>query len=137
MIILGLNAFHGDSSACIYKNGELIAATEEERIRRQKHWAGLPTESIKFCLNEAGITLRDVDYITISRDPKAKMGEKIKHVLQNAFTLQSLRQRAQNSLSFVTRQTPRHRRSGSWRIGGIKGIDIKTDIGWNARPFWN
>ena len=98
MIILGLNAFHGDSSACIYKNGELIAATEEERIRRQKHWAGLPTESIKFCLNEAGITLRDVDYITISRDPKAKMGEKIKHVLQNAFTLKSLKQRAQNSL---------------------------------------
>jgi carbamoyltransferase len=98
MIILGLNAFHGDSSACIYKNGELIAATEEERIRRQKHWAGLPTESIKFCLNEAGITLRDVDYITISRDPKAKMGEKIKHVLQNAFTLTSLKQRAQNTL---------------------------------------
>ena len=98
MIILGLNAFHGDSSACIYKNGALIAATEEERIRRQKHWAGLPTESIKFCLNEAGITLRDVDYITISRDPKAKMGEKIKHVLQNAFTLTSLRERAQNTL---------------------------------------
>ena len=49
MIILGLNAYHGDSSACIYRNGELIAATEEERIRRQKHWAGLPTESIKFC----------------------------------------------------------------------------------------
>ncbi len=98
MIILGLNAYHGDSSACIYKDGELIAATEEERIRRQKHWAGLPTEAIKFCLNEAGITLRDVDYITVSRDPKAKMGEKIKHVLQNALTLKSLKQRAKNSL---------------------------------------
>ena len=75
----------------------LIAATEEERIRRQKHWAGLPTESIKFCLQEAGITLRDVDYITISRDPWAKFGEKIKHVLGNILTLKSLGSRAQNA----------------------------------------
>jgi carbamoyltransferase len=98
MIILGLNAFHGDSAACIYKNGVLIAATEEERIRRQKHWAGLPTESIKFCLHEAAITLRDVDYITVSRDPKAKFNEKIKHVLSNFLTLKSLKSRAQNSV---------------------------------------
>jgi carbamoyltransferase len=98
MIILGLNAFHGDSAACIYKNGVLIAATEEERIRRQKHWAGLPTESIKFCLHEAGITLRDVDYITISRDPMAKFNEKVKHVLSNFLTLKSLKSRAQNSV---------------------------------------
>ena len=94
MIILGLNAYHGDSSACIYRNGELIAATEEERIRRQKHWAGLPTESIKFCLHEAGITLREVDHITISRDPKAKFGEKIRYALGNAFTLGTIRNRA-------------------------------------------
>ena len=63
MYILGINAYHGDSSAAIYKDGELIAATEEERIRRLKHWAGLPTEAIKFCLDEAGITLKEVDYI--------------------------------------------------------------------------
>ncbi len=98
MIILGLNAFHGDSSACIYKNGVLIAATEEERIRRQKHWAGLPTESIKFCLQEAGITLREVDHITISRDPKAKLGKKIRFALKNVLTLTSIRSRANNSL---------------------------------------
>ncbi len=98
MIILGLNAFHGDSSACIYKNGVLIAATEEERIRRHKHWAGLPTESIKFCLQEAGITLGDVDYITISRDPKAKLGEKILYSLSNIFTLKSIGSRAKNSV---------------------------------------
>lgn len=98
MIILGLNAFHGDSSACIYKNGVLIAATEEERIRRHKHWAGLPTESIKFCLKEAGITLGDVDYITISRDPRAKIGEKIRYAMSNAFTLKSIGSRAKNSM---------------------------------------
>ena len=101
MIILGLNAFHGDSSACIYINGALIAATEEERIRRQKHWAGLPTESIKFCLKEAGITLRDVDFITISRDPKAKIGEKVRYALRNSLSLRSIQSRAKNSLKIT------------------------------------
>ncbi len=45
MFILGLNAFHGDSSACIMKDGEILVAIEEERIRRIKHWAGFPIES--------------------------------------------------------------------------------------------
>jgi len=54
MIILGLNAYHGDSSACIVSDGKLVAAIEEERIRRQKHWAGLPTESIKWRLEYTG-----------------------------------------------------------------------------------
>ena len=48
--ILGLNIYHGDSSACIMRNGEIIFAIEEERINRIKHWAGLPIESIKACL---------------------------------------------------------------------------------------
>lgn len=52
MIILGINAYHGDSSACIVRDGKLLAAVEEERFRRVKHWAGLPTEAIQFCLNE-------------------------------------------------------------------------------------
>lgn len=77
MYILGLNAYHGDSSACIFKDGELIAATEEERFRRIKHWAGFPSEAIRFCLDEAGISIRDVDYITISRDPNAHLYKKI------------------------------------------------------------
>ena len=50
MYILGINAYHGDASACIYKNGHLIAAAEEERFCRIKHWAGLPAQAIQFCL---------------------------------------------------------------------------------------
>ena len=61
MYTLGLNAYHGDSSACIFQHNELLVATEEERIRRIKHWAGLPTEAVKFCLEEAGITLNASD----------------------------------------------------------------------------
>ncbi len=82
MYILGLNAFHADSSACIYKDGQLIAAIEEERIRRIKHWAGFPLESIKFCLNEAGINIEQVDYITIGNNPKANFLKKIIYVLK-------------------------------------------------------
>ncbi|MFM7857048.1 MAG: carbamoyltransferase N-terminal domain-containing protein, partial [Flammeovirgaceae bacterium] len=83
MYILGLNAYHADSSAAIFKDGVLIAATEEERFRRIKHWAGFPTEAIKFCLREASITLQSVDYITIGRDPRAKFWNKAKFVLSN------------------------------------------------------
>jgi len=77
MYILGLNAYHGDSSACLLKDGKLVAALEEERIRRIKHWAGLPTEAIRFCLNYAGIGLADVDYIALGRDPKAHFIDKV------------------------------------------------------------
>ena len=59
MYILGLNIFHGDSSACLFKDNNLIGAAEEERFRRIKHWAGFPSESIKWCLLEAGINLED------------------------------------------------------------------------------
>ncbi|HTH55185.1 MAG TPA: carbamoyltransferase C-terminal domain-containing protein [Cyclobacteriaceae bacterium] len=83
MIILGLNAYHADSSAAIFKDGILIAATEEERFRRIKHWAGFPSEAIRFCLREAGISLAEVDYVTIGRDPKAKFWNKVRFVLKN------------------------------------------------------
>ena len=71
MYILGINAYHGDSSACLLKDGNILFAIEEERIRRIKHWAGFPSESIKFCLKEEGITISDINYITISKNSKA------------------------------------------------------------------
>jgi carbamoyltransferase len=76
VIILGLNAYHGDSSACIVVDGKLLAAVEEERFTRIKHWAGFPVESIKYCLNEADIHIKDVDHIAINRNPKANFLKK-------------------------------------------------------------
>lgn len=99
MYTLGLNAYHGDSSACIYHFNELIVATEEERIRRIKHWAGLPTEAVKFCLDEAGITLAEVDVIAISRDPRAKLGAKAWYALRKGVKWSSILDRAKNSLN--------------------------------------
>lgn len=83
MIILGINAYHADASAAIFVDGKLIAATEEERFTRVKHWAGFPAQAILFCLKEAGITIEKVDYFAIGRDPKAKFFKKILYVLAN------------------------------------------------------
>jgi carbamoyltransferase len=83
MYILGINAYHADSSAAIFKDGVMIAATEEERFTRIKHWAGFPVLAIQFCLKEAGVSLQEVDYITIGRDPKAKFLNKLNYLRKN------------------------------------------------------
>ncbi len=77
MIILGLNAFHGDSSACLVVDGKLVAAAEEERFRRVKHWAGFPYEAVRYCLAEAGIGLGDVDQVAINQDAQANLWKKL------------------------------------------------------------
>ncbi len=83
MYILGINAYHADSSAAIFKDGKMIAATEEERFRRLKHWAGFPSMAIEFCLREAGISLSQLDHIAIGRDPYAKLGKKLLFLARN------------------------------------------------------
>ena len=81
-VILGLNAYHGDSSAAIVVDGKLIAAVEEERFRRIKHWAGFPSLSIEYCLKEAGVSLSDVSHVAINSDPSAHMGQKVAFALK-------------------------------------------------------
>ena len=83
MKIIGINAFHADSSACILVDGKLIAAVEEERFNRIKHWAGFPIESIKFCLKETNLTISDIDQISINIDPKANYLKKIFFLLKH------------------------------------------------------
>ena len=83
MYILGLNAFHGDSSACILKDGELIAAAEEERFRRIKHWAGIPIESIQLCLKENSLEFKDIINITVNTNPTSNINQKLIYFLKN------------------------------------------------------
>lgn len=96
MKILGLNAYHGDASACLLIDGQIISATEEERIRRIKHWAGFPSESIKFCLHDAGFKLSDIDVITISRDPFANFGLKTLQAFKNRLSINNIKDRLRN-----------------------------------------
>jgi carbamoyltransferase len=81
VIILGLNAFHGDSSAALVRDGKLIAAAEEERFRRIKHWAGFPVHAISYCLHEAGVRLSDIEHIALNQDNRANLGRKIGYFL--------------------------------------------------------
>jgi carbamoyltransferase len=74
--ILGINAYHGDVSAVLLRDGVLIAAVEEERFRRIKHWAGFPTMAIRSVLAEAGIRGADVSHVAISRAPMAHLARK-------------------------------------------------------------
>jgi carbamoyltransferase len=77
MFILGINAFHADSAACLVKDGVMLAAAEEERFRRIKHWAGFPSQAIAWCLAEAGIGLAQLDHVAINQDPRANLGRKL------------------------------------------------------------
>jgi len=98
MIILGINAYHADSSAAIFVDGKMIAAIEEERFTRVKHWAGFPRLAIEFCLKEAGIGFDDVDYFAIGRDPRAKFFRKLLFVARNTKgSIKVVRERLGNS----------------------------------------
>ncbi|MBD0370051.1 MAG: carbamoyltransferase [Pyrinomonadaceae bacterium] len=77
MIVLGINAYHGDAAAAIIRDGELIAAVEEERFNRRKHCAGFPKESVRYCLERARVSPEDVEHIGISRDPSAHLHKKV------------------------------------------------------------
>src|SRR5437764_12155720 len=77
MYILGINAYHGDAAAALVKDGELIAAVEEERFNRIKHCAGFPTQSIQYCLRTAGIEISEVEHVGISRNPAAHLHKKL------------------------------------------------------------
>jgi carbamoyltransferase len=77
LYIIGLNAYHGDASAAIIKDGKLVAAAEEERFNRKKHCAGFPAAAIQYCLDAANIKLSEVAHVGISRDPSAHLHKKI------------------------------------------------------------
>ena len=97
MIVLGLNAFHADSAAALLVDGRLVAAVEEERFRRIKHWAGFPSQAIEWCLHSTGKTLNDVDIIAVNTDPRAgrlaRAAYAVRHLPSPAMVLDRFRAR--------------------------------------------
>jgi len=80
--ILGINTYHGDATAALVIDGHLVAAVEEERFNRIKHWAGFPEESIRWCLDFAGLKASNLDHVAISFDPKANFARRVGYVLR-------------------------------------------------------
>jgi len=96
VIILGLNAYHGDSSACLVIDGKIVAAAEEERFRRVKHWAGFPADAVRCCLREAGVGLADVGHVAINQDSKANLWKKVGYLLSRRPDLSLVMDRIRN-----------------------------------------
>jgi len=94
--ILGINAFHADSAACVVRDGAIVAAAEEERFRRVKHWSGFPERAIRYCLDAAGIALSDVDHVAVNQDSAANLGRKLAFALTRRPDLRLVLDRLRN-----------------------------------------
>src|SRR2546427_7953459 len=97
MIILGLNAYHADAAACLVIDGQLVAAAEEERFSRIKHWAGLPTEAVRTCLKQAGVSVPAIDHIAINRNPGANLLKKALYAFAKRPGFAAVRDRLKNA----------------------------------------
>ena len=96
MYVLGINAYHGDVSAVLLRDGAVVAALEEERFTRIKHYAGFPTQSIQRCLEMAGIAGSEVSHVAISRDPKANLPQKALFALKKRPSVSLILDRLKN-----------------------------------------
>jgi carbamoyltransferase len=95
--VLGLNAYHADSSACLVVDGDVVGAAEEERFNRTKHWAGFPAQAIAYCLDEAGISLGDLEHVAINRNTRANLGRKVAYSIGRRPSLRLVGDRLRNA----------------------------------------
>ena len=72
MYILGISAFYHDSAACLVKDGEIVAAAQEERFTRKKHDHAFPSNAIQYCLKESGIDSTELDFVAFYDKPFLK-----------------------------------------------------------------
>ncbi len=93
MNILGINAFHADSSAALLQNGILTAAVEEERFVRKKHWAGFPENAIVFCLKKGKLAPEEIDHVAISFNPQANFFRKFLYAITHRPSVSWIRNR--------------------------------------------
>jgi len=82
MYILGISCYYHDAAAALLQDGVLVAAAEEERFSRIKHDYGFPSQSIEFCLRQAGITAADLDYVVFYEKPLQKFERILQTTLQ-------------------------------------------------------
>src|SRR5579862_483136 len=95
--IMGINAYHGDAAVALVVDGELVAAAEEERFNRVKHCAGFPVLAAQWCLEDAGLTVDDLDHVAVSRDPRANLGRKLLRTVRHGASARYLKARLQNA----------------------------------------
>nr|WP_321234170.1 carbamoyltransferase C-terminal domain-containing protein [uncultured Psychroserpens sp.] len=104
MVILGLNYYYHDSTACIVVDGILIAAIEEERLNRDKHTREFPQKAIDRCLKIAKLNYNDIDHIAVSIKPKHNLGKKLLYWTFNTRSLKSLKAFINNEILHALRK---------------------------------
>lgn len=119
-LVLGINAWHGDSSAAILRDGKLIAAVEEERFLRVKHWAGLPVESMKYCLQVAGIGFGDLEHVAINLDPRVNNVRRLLHLIRHRPDLRLVMERL--------RKRSKTRSAAEQIADAFHGVKMKAEV---------
>src|SRR3989338_9034774 len=72
MYILGISCFYHDSAAALIKDGDIVSAVQEERFTRKKHDHSFPSNAVNYCLEDAGITIKDINYVAFYDKPFIK-----------------------------------------------------------------
>ncbi len=81
MTVLGISCYYHDAGVALVRDGKLVAAAEEERFNRKKHYSGFPEQAVKYCLDEAGIGIGDVDHIGFYEKPLVKFNRILETIL--------------------------------------------------------
>ena len=119
MYILGISCYYHDAAACLIEDGSVVAAAEEERFSREKHDSTFPNLAIDYCLEEAGITIDDVDYVGFYEKPI----EKFDRIVETFLTIAPFGYR-----SFI-QGLPLWIRKRLWMRGDIKKkLDYDGDV---------
>lgn len=124
MIILGINAYHADAAAAVVVDGKVIAAIEEERFRRVKHWAGYPSLSVEYVLSEAGTDIHGVDAIAVNRNPSANLLKKALFAFSRRPSFGAIQKRLENAAKLRD-------------ISGVIAEHLKVEPDLVAKKFHN
>lgn len=133
MILLGVNAYHGDASVVAVADGKLVWAVEEERLNRIKHSAGLPKKAFQKAVETLS---KDIDVVTISRNPRANILAKISFVLKTHPSLSFLKDRfrvAGHARNIVHALADSEKKNGLRRA---RGIQVEHHIAHAASAFY-
>ncbi|MCB1054972.1 MAG: carbamoyltransferase [Acidobacteria bacterium] len=112
--VLGISAFFHDSACCLLRDGEVVAAAEEERFSRRKHDPGLPWRAFRFCLESAGMALSDLDAVAYYEDPVKKLGRQLWMALHPSLP-----------------ETRRRSLLGRLEVGDVER-QLRSDLGWEG-----
>jgi carbamoyltransferase len=137
MYILGISRHH-DSAAALIRDGEVVAFAEEERLNRKKHFGGFPTMAVRYCLEEAGITLGDVDHVAYFWQRWSELLHGLRHFVRYApgtFAVfgdrapRATGSRARRARSRASRPTPEKGFLATLRQDGAQGHFDDYDVG--------